>query len=78
MEHICQHCRALLSSGIRSPYHLSISQLSNSELIKCDLCEAYLLREQGNTELLQAHSFTPSARDRTPGRIESSSLTHRH
>ncbi|MET4160336.1 hypothetical protein ABIE61_000136 [Marinobacterium sp. MBR-111] len=58
MEQICQHCRTLLSSGIFSRHHLSISKINDSELIKCDLCDAYLLSEQGHREVLNTRPAT--------------------
>lgn len=62
MEQICQHCRSLLSSGTRHACHHSISQINNSELIKCDVCEAYLLCEQDSRELLHTPTFAPQAK----------------
>ncbi|SEA27410.1 hypothetical protein SAMN02745729_102174 [Marinobacterium iners DSM 11526] len=58
MEQICQHCRTLLSSGVLSRHHLSISKISDSELIKCDLCDAYLLSEQDHREVLSTRPAT--------------------
>lgn len=78
MEQICRHCRTLLSGGTRSPYHLSISRISNSELIKCDVCEAYLLCEQGNMELLQANPWPLADKVHTTGRIENTGFCRRH
>jgi|GEM_PF-2324437 len=59
MDQICQNCRSLLSSGTRASHHLSISQLSNSELLKCSTCKAYVLLEPGNIEIMQVCSPAP-------------------
>jgi len=56
IDRICEDCRSLLSSGARSSHHTSISRLNNSELIKCNQCEAFVLFEQDTIELMQVHA----------------------
>lgn len=56
MEQICSHCTGFIRHGRRSPQHQSISRIRGSELIKCHVCNAYLLSEQDHREVLDTRS----------------------
>lgn len=66
MAPICRHCRILLNTSIRASCHLCISRINGSELLKCSICNAFLLNEQNSSELLQPG----------PVRAPSESCTH--
>ena len=69
MSHACPSCNKLLSSGrIQPPHHL-ISRITNSELFKCDDCQAYLLRENGDWEMLEPTGTTHPGEQRKENRL---------
>ncbi|SMR69082.1 hypothetical protein SAMN04487964_101121 [Marinobacterium sediminicola] len=51
----CPPCQQLLRTGRRHSYLTTISQIRNSELVKCTLCLSYYLHEQSHWETVSSH-----------------------
>ena len=58
----CPECETALITQAIQAAHISISRLSGSELFRCRQCNAYLLHENRQLELLQPGRTTTFGR----------------